>query len=77
MITKRVKKESGGQTGALLLLHSLGGIVGSLFGGLIFDWTGSYQLLISFNIAFCALTVGMFLYGSSAGKQKSQPICSA
>lgn len=48
-------KGRGKQTGWLLLFHQGGGILGSLVGGLSYDFFGDYQALIGADILLCAL----------------------
>jgi len=45
---------SGKQTGWLLMFHQAGGILGSLFGGFSFDYSGDYQALIVVDVFVCA-----------------------
>ncbi|WP_134684162.1 MFS transporter [Brevibacillus migulae] len=72
LVASEWKKESGAQTGSLLLLHSLGGIAGSLLGGVTFDLTGDYRLLIGLNLGLCVLTAGLFLFGAMAGRHTAK-----
>ncbi|HZG15953.1 MAG TPA: MFS transporter [Candidatus Bathyarchaeia archaeon] len=69
LVASEWKKESGAQTGSLLLVHSLGGIAGSLLGGVTYDLTGNYQLLIGLNLGLCVLAAGLFVFGATMSRR--------
>ncbi|NOW05291.1 MFS transporter [Clostridium beijerinckii] len=61
LIANENTKEKGKFIGSLLLFHQAGGIIGSLIGGVSFDISKSYQLLIGFDMLLCVLvTIGYF-----------------
>ena len=61
LVVKEYSNGHGKQTGWLLLFHQAGGIIGSLTGGLSFDYFRDYQVLIGVDVAMCALvTLGYF-----------------
>ncbi|AQS06414.1 MFS transporter [Clostridium beijerinckii] len=61
LIANENTKEKGKFIGSLLLFHQAGGIIGSLIGGVSFDISKSYQLLIGFDMLLCILvTIGYF-----------------
>jgi MFS family permease len=54
-------KGKGKQAGWLLLFHQAGGILGSLIGGVSFDYFHDYQVLIGVDVLMCMLvTLGYF-----------------
>jgi len=55
LVIKDYGRGSGNQTGWLLLFHQGGGILGTLFGGLSFDYFRDYQALIGIDVLICAL----------------------
>ncbi|MBN7573325.1 MULTISPECIES: MFS transporter [Clostridium] len=62
LIANENTKEKGKFIGSLLLFHQAGGIIGSLIGGVSFDISKSYQLLIGFDMLLCILvTIGYFM----------------
>jgi MFS family permease len=61
LIANENSKEKGKFIGSLLLFHQAGGIIGSLIGGVSFDISKSYQLLIGIDLLLCVLvTIGYF-----------------
>lgn len=55
LIANENTKEKGKFIGSLLLFHQAGGIIGSLIGGVSFDISKSYQLLICIDMLLCVL----------------------
>lgn len=71
LVAREQIKQSNSQTGSLLLIHSVGGIVGSLFGGFVYDLSGNYQILIASNIILCLLTVISYLFAQTHLKKRT------
>jgi len=59
---------TGNQTGWLLLFHQGGGILGSLIGGVSYDYFHSYQAIIVVNLFLCALAALGYLILYAARK---------
>lgn len=75
LVASESLKASSGQTGVLLLIHSAGGIVGSMLGGFVYDLTGTYQALIMGNVVLCFLCV--ICYGLAVNASKKKQLQSA
>ncbi|XEC94188.1 MFS transporter [Paenibacillus tarimensis] len=50
------QKSMGLHTGTLLLFHQGGAVIGALSGGVLFDWTSGYQMLIGINILLSCIS---------------------
>ncbi|SEN49463.1 MFS transporter [Paenibacillus sp. OV219] len=62
LVVNEYWKGKGKQTGWLLFFHQGGGIIGSLTGGISFDYFHNYQVLIGVDVLMCILvTLGYFL----------------
>ncbi|MFX3631730.1 MAG: MFS transporter [Candidatus Pristimantibacillus sp.] len=62
LVVNEYLKGKGKQTGWLLLFHQGGGILGSLTGGISFDYFHNYQVLIGVDVLMCALIALGYFY---------------
>ncbi|WP_040950879.1 MFS transporter [Gorillibacterium massiliense] len=62
LIVNEYGKGNGKQAGWLLLFHQGGGIIGSLIGGMSYDYFQNYQALIGLDVLFCALIALGYFY---------------
>lgn len=69
------KKQIGLQTGILLLIHQLGGVVAAIAGGLNFDLANNYQFLIAANAVFSLIAAaGYFVLHRRGIGAKKAPV---
>ncbi len=64
MTNTLVYEISGGRGAGLLLglgftLHQVGGFLGTLSGGFIFDWTGEYTLMFLLGVTVLFIAAGL------------------
>ncbi|MBB6734613.1 MFS transporter [Cohnella zeiphila] len=73
LLASEYSQGKGKQTGWLLLFHQGGGILGSLAGGLSFDYFRDYQVLIGADVLLCVLAaIGyLLLYTTRNQKRKA------
>ncbi|MEC0088983.1 MFS transporter [Paenibacillus macquariensis] len=66
LIFNEYAEGKGKQTGFLFVFHQAGSIMGTLIGGLSFDYFKNYQVLIGFDVVICILVtlgfVALFIF---------------
>ncbi len=60
------QKKLGMQTGMLLFVHHIGGVLASLSSGFIFDYTHHYQALIAVNLILCLMVTAGYAWISKS-----------
>jgi MFS family permease len=62
LVVNEYMQGKGKQTGLLLLFHQGGGILGTLIGGISFDYFHDYQMLIGADVLICTLAALGYFY---------------
>ncbi|MVP00687.1 MFS transporter [Paenibacillus lutrae] len=73
LIVNEHSRGKGKQTGWLLLFHHGGGVLGSLTGGISFDYFRDYQVLIGVNIFMCTLVALGYFFLYTTRKRDRTP----
>ncbi|WP_068776546.1 MFS transporter [Paenibacillus sp. FJAT-26967] len=73
LIVNEYSQGKGKHTGWLLLIHHGGGVLGSLTGGISFDYFNNYQVLIGVNVFMCTLVALGYFFLYTTRKRDRTP----